>query len=230
MNENVLSHLIRKIESTQIQEHPYSYFHSEGIFPDSFYRELLENLPDPSLFSSGKDYPNRRHINFLEHPLEMLPFQQTLFWEHLSSLLASQELASALLKKFDSTKPLEQLGVYLSLIRDQSQYFIGPHTDHGNKIVTLLFYLPATAEQRHLGTSLYIPKNRAFTCPGDCHHRFEDFEKALTVPFLPNSVFGFHRSDVSFHGVEPIAATEKERILLSYTLWESPRKSEKLSR
>lgn len=78
-----------------------------------------------------------------------------------------------------------------------------PHTDAVSKIVTAIFYLPRDARMSVFGTSIYRPKERGFTawkCP---HLPHEQFDLVRTVPFVPNSMFVFMKSDRSFHGVEP---------------------------
>ena len=49
------------------------------------------------------------------------------------------------------------------------------------------------------------PKDPGFTCPNSIHYPFEDFVKVETAPYKPNSLLAFLRSDVSFHGVEPLS-------------------------
>ncbi len=89
----------------------------------------------------------------------------------------------------------------IHLVRDEPGYSLGPHTDAPKKVVTALFYLPRDGSLSHLGTSLYQPKV-PFTDPSNKHHEFGDFTRVATLPYLPNSLFAFARSDSSFHGVE----------------------------
>jgi hypothetical protein len=103
-------------------------------------------------------------------------------------------------------------------MKDLSDYSIGPHTDHPIRVLTLLFYLPFTNELSHLGTSVYHPRNISFECEGFHHYPFQDFIRLFTAPFHPNSMFGFIKTNRSFHGVEPIAQKGIERNLLSYYL------------
>jgi hypothetical protein len=228
MEEDTLAHLVQQIKTTPLKTDPYFYFHTEQVFPAAFYQEILENIPDPSYFSKLDSYPQRSIFLFATETLERLPFAQFLFWDRFATSITSLKFANALLDKFASPLkerfgeklPLEKIGIDLTIVRDQPGYFIGPHTDHPNKILTLLFYLPSSNAQKHLGTSIYIPKDRSKKCNGYQHHSFDDFDKVSTAPFIPNSVFGFLRSDCSFHGVEPINSEEKERVSLGYTLWE----------
>ncbi len=228
MEKEILSHLIQRIALAPINTSPYHYFHIEQIFPEPFYHELIESIPDTSYFSQLESYPKRFYFKLAKDELERLPFAYFLFWHNFATGIWSEKLAHALLEKFQPQLKKRfkenlskiKLGVDAMLIRDQSNYSIGPHTDHPNKIITLLFYLPISHDQTHLGTSIYLPKDRTFKCKGYEHYSFKDFDKVTTAPFVPNSVFGFIKSDVSFHGVEPIGKQEKERISFCYTIWE----------
>lgn len=227
MPGHVLDHFLEQISAAPVISFPYHHFHIEQIFQESFYEQLLCHLPDVSYFDQLELYPKRHYLNFGKE-LEHLPFPLFLFWKQLATHLYSDEMISALLEKFQpqlkrrfgNTFSKAKLAVDVALIRDQSNFSIGPHTDHPNKVISLLFYLPSSLDQSHLGTSLYLPKDRSFLCDGLKHHPFKDFDKVHTVPFIPNSLFGFARSDISFHGVEPTGQQEKERILISYTIWE----------
>jgi len=63
-----------------------------------------------------------------------------------------------------------------------------------------------------------VPKDRRFTCPGGPHHRFDGFDRMLTMPYLPNSLFAFFKTKNSFHGVEPVNDAGAQRNLLLYDL------------
>jgi hypothetical protein len=227
---DAFSYLIQQILLTPIKNRPYSYFHAEQIFPEQFYLELISNIPDSSYFSQLGAYNQRAAISLVREELQLLPFSHFLFWHKFATSIGTLNFAKALFKKFQrplkkrfgEKLPIEKIGVDLSLVRDQPGYSIGPHTDHPNKIITLLFYLPTSHDQKHLGTSIYTPKDRSIQYSGHEHHSFDDFDKLSTMPFVPNSVFGFLRSDCSFHGVEPLGSQEKERTSLCYTLWEKP--------
>ena len=107
------------------------------------------------------------------------------------------------------------------LIRHRAGYFLGPHSDLYTKLVVLLIYLAPDESAAHLGTSLYRPKDPGFTCPNSAHYPFEDFVRVKTAPYKPNSLLAFLRSDVSFHGVEPLSeqdVTACSRDLIQYVL------------
>jgi len=83
----------------------------------------------------------------------------------------------------------------------------------------MLFYLPPDTSQSHLGTSIYIPNNPAFSCPGGAHHPREHFSRLHTNPFVPNSLFAFFKTDNSFHGVEPVMDPDTRRWLLLFDIY-----------
>ena len=104
------------------------------------------------------------------------------------------------------------------LVQDYTTYSLGPHTDSPTKVLSFLFYLPADDSLAHLGTSIYVPKDPRFTCPGGPHHPFEMFDRMMTMPFLPNTLFAFMKTQNSFHGVEPIQKAGVRRDLLLYDI------------
>jgi hypothetical protein len=83
----------------------------------------------------------------------------------------------------------------------------------------LLFYLPGDESQSHLGTSMYVPRDPAFHCPGGPHYEYRGFDCAWTMPFVPNSLFAFVKSNTSFHGVEPVTEPGARRWLLLYDIY-----------
>src|SRR5207244_912794 len=73
----------------------------------------------------------------------------------------------------------------------------------------------------HLGTSLYRPKAAGFSCPNSTHYPVEDFIRVKTAPYRPNSLLAFFRSNVSFHGLDPLSeqdVSSSGRDLIQYTL------------
>ena len=110
-------------------------------------------------------------------------------------------------------------GVHIDLIRDKQKWAQGPHTDHPEKLVVILIYLPKDDSTLYLGTSIYTPKEPGFTCVGGPQYDRGEFDCASTVPYLPNSAIGFFKNDTSFHGVETVqkAGVERNLIQLSIT-------------
>jgi hypothetical protein len=124
------------------------------------------------------------------------------------------------LKQRFGVKDLGALDFYdeALLVQDYTTYSLGPHTDTPSKVLSFLFYLPADDSRPHLGTSMYVPKDPAFTCRGGPHHKFEPFRRVVTMPYVPNTLFAFLKTDNSFHGVEPVTEEGVRRDLLLYDI------------
>jgi hypothetical protein len=122
--------------------------------------------------------------------------------------------------RFKGRQP--EFGDEALLVNDRTDYSLGPHTDTTSKVVSVLFYLPGDDRLEKHGTSLYVPRKPGFTCQGGPHYLFDGFERVATMPFLPNTMFAFVKTDNSFHGVEPIADAGISRYLLLYDLRVKP--------
>jgi hypothetical protein len=99
------------------------------------------------------------------------------------------------------------------------------------KLVVLLFYLAPDESAAHLGTSLYRPKDPGFTCPDSTHYPFEDFVRVKTAPYKPNSLLAFLRSDISFHGLQPLSEQDLNacgRDVIQYVLYDKKAREEQL--
>lgn len=97
-------------------------------------------------------------------------------------------------------------------MRDETGYALGPHTDGPAKVVSVLSYL-THALRPQLGTSIYRPKQEGFTSAGGPHLPREDFDLLATLPYAPNILVAFPKTDDCFHGVEPVEPGLRRDIL-----------------
>lgn len=224
--------LAYKVGNAQFNMFPYPHFYIHDIFPVDFYRQLQQNLPDPGAMipieeaRKLKGYKERYVLGLDEKNLATLPAAKQAFWTELAGWLVGANFKSLVLRKFqpfieqrfrgNSDVQFHDEGL---LVQDVTNYKLGPHTDTPRKVVTMLFYLPPDDSQKHMGTSMYLPRDPAFTCPGGPHHGREMFARLHTNPFLPNSMFAFFKTDNSFHGVEPVADPDCRRWLLLYDIF-----------
>ena len=220
----MIEHVSRKIKEVQLNPDPFSHFYIPDIFPQDFYWEMLDNLPPKDRYSLPQRIVNPGPERLICDADKLaLPF-----WDALTAKFLSNDFAQVLIDKFRpdflnrfGNKNL-RFGSDTRLVRDFENYQIKPHTDTPLKAISLLFYLPEEASMEHLGTSVFVPKDQSFRCAGQGRHPFEQFEKVYTAPFLPNSMFGFFKTDYSFHGVEPIKAKNIERNVFLYNLYAEP--------
>lgn len=229
----VMRHVLQRIENTQVKTHPFPYLVVDDLFPADYYEEILSHLPDESsmkpLGESGRvardAYRERLALLFEHDEFERMPERQRVFWRELSSWLYSNYFLSQLIARFydvlaprmakilDAENELLIKGDSL-IVNDQTNYAIGPHTDAPHRLITLLFYLPQDRSMSELGTSIYVPKDRAFTDWGGPHHKHEKFDLVETVDYVPNRLLMFPKTEKSFHGVEKIERPDVKRHLL----------------
>jgi hypothetical protein len=232
MSSYAEQYTLYQIANAPLRLHPFPHILVREVFEPALYRAMLEHLLPPELMqpikqvrSVGSEYSEQRFVFPLApEPLGKLPPPYLGFWEGFAAWLLDLPLAYALLDKF-APFVRERFGaeppVFYNesmLVDDRTQYSLGPHTDALNKLITLLFYLPADASRPHLGTSIYAPRDPAFRCPGGPHYPFEMFERVVTMPYVPNTLFAFFKTDNSFHGVEPLRDENVRRHLLFYDL------------
>jgi hypothetical protein len=208
-DSQILGQIAYKILNAPVKPWPFPHIFVPNVFPDIFYRDLLANLPADPQYSTGKsNYKGRKFAD---------PKHLDLFRSDAWTRIAMEPFKRNIQARFTS-KP----AIYtdLRLIRDGENYSIGPHTDAPWKILSYLFYLPPDNTLQEHGTSIYLPKDPSFTCPGGPHHPYDRFDRIFTAPFLPNSLFAFFKTDWSFHGVEPIKI-QCQRDLLLWNLYDS---------
>ena len=246
MSESPLAHMIQRLSTAEIVAEPYPHFYLRDVFPEPYYRSMLGNLPESSVYQNLyavtdlklDHFRHRDQRDMSEGWTELLPAEIKSFWADFSQWFLGPELAAAVLDKF--AEPLRQrffgglfpdTSVEAHFIRHRAGYFLGPHSDLYSKLVVLLLYLAPDQSSTHLGTSIYRPKDPGFTCPNSTHYPFEDFIRVETVPYIPNSLLAFERSDWSFHGVEPISdqdVSTGNRDLIQYVLYDRKVREEQL--
>jgi hypothetical protein len=60
MKDDIFAHIMNKLSQATVHSTPYPHFYIENIFPDSFYQEMIANLPNTSSVSSNlKDRQSR---------------------------------------------------------------------------------------------------------------------------------------------------------------------------
>jgi hypothetical protein len=220
-----------KLADAPVSAFPYPHLYIENIFEAGYYEEMQAMLPASSDMlpiadvRPVKGYEQRFVFELGGTQLDSLPSAKQAFWRSLHRWLVGGRFGQVVLNKFghflNQRFGNNEVGIdeEALLVQDVTSYALGPHTDTPRKVVTLLFYLPRDTSQAHLGTSIYVPRQATFRCPGGPHYPHAAFERLWTMPFLPNSLFAFVKTDNSFHGVEPVADPDCKRWLLLYDLY-----------
>jgi hypothetical protein len=211
---------------------PYPHIYVPDVFPAQFYSEIQRNIPDSTAMipieeaRSVRGYKERFVMDLSGAQVETLPAPKKVFWMDFSKWLLSGRFMNLMLQKFGPFVQQRFKGMQgiefadeALLVQDITKYALGPHTDSPRKVLTFLFYLPKDESQAHLGTSVYVPRDNSFICQGGPHYRFEKFQRVSTMPFKPNTLFAFVKTDNSFHGVEPVMDPDTRRWLLLYDVY-----------
>lgn len=231
-----------QVANAEVRYYPFPHFYVAPVFPPDFYQLLLQNLPPTDWYRPIEETAS---VHFLEQrPAGASLYAERFiadladieereeqagagdFWRNISEWITSDRFRTLVLRKFgaditarfgEGTKLATRIDA--RLVRDFTRYAIGPHTDSKAKLVSLLFYLPKDAAMSHLGTTIYAPLDPSFRCPGGPHYTARDFRKVASMPFTPNALFGFFKTDRSFHGVDQIMDDNVERNLLLYNIY-----------
>ena len=225
-----LYHLIDRLHTNAVDVDPFPHFYLENVFPDDYYKALLRNLPSTDVYDNLYEVTDLKLDHFRHRNQRdmdagwtvRLPPGLQSFWNSFNKWFLGADLAQAVLNSFRSQRSSwPEVSVESQFIRHRAGYFLGPHSDLHTKLVVLLIYLAPNYSAPHLGTSLYRPKDPAFSCHDSKHYPFEDFIRVKTAPYKPNSLLAFMRSDISFHGLEPLSQTDvaaEGRDVIQYVL------------
>ncbi len=233
MFSDVEMHLAYKVGNAHINMFPFPHIYVKDVFPDNYYQRLQESLPDPKAMlpieqvRPVKGYKERFVLELNDKNLGPLSPEVRDFWKDMQNILVERgNFSNLVFTKFQpfieqrfQGQPGLGFNAETLLVEDTTNYKLGPHTDSPRKVVTMLFYLPKDDSQSHLGTSIYIPNNTEFRCPGGPHHAREHFSRLHTLPFLPNSMLAFFKTDNSFHGVEAVNDPDCRRWLLLFDIY-----------
>ncbi len=225
-------HTAYEFGNAQVRDFPFPHFFLKNIFPKEFYKKIQENLPATSELwpieekRPVRGYKERFVCCFDDESLSSLSSEKSIFWKNFRDAYLRGAFGNLLISKFQSLISARfggrnDLEFYdeLLLVHDIENYSLGPHTDSPRKVITVLFYLPNDEDHTSLGTSIYIPKDASFQCPGGPHHHHDDFLKMKTMPYSPNSAFCFFKTNNSFHGVEKLSESGYGRWLLLYDIY-----------
>ncbi len=227
-------HALYQINNAPMREHPYAHIYVDNIFPEDFYSHLRENWPaDSSLVCLGDTgrvpkgaYPERFIMPFSQSEVAKLDEKRKAFWLEFGNWFLGFRFMNSVIGKFESAVedrfgPAMLKNDYSAeslIVRDMTNYSIGPHTDAPHRLLSVLFYCPDDDSRAHLGTSIYVPNDPDFRCAGGPHYPHHRFTKVRTMEYRRNSMFAFIKNDYSFHGVAPIGSQAVGRDVLLYDI------------
>jgi len=183
---------------------PHVFIEKDAL-PLQVYKDILENLPETSEYEKTTYHRSRLMLNILQP--DYLGFWGDIIQAYL--LPAAEDILSIFGKK-----SIKEYSVEIWLIRDLDNYYIPPHTDIKQRVISMLYYLPEDNSIEDFGTSLCVHKDKDFTSDGSEWYekeRAEEFTIVKKSLFSYNSMFAFPRTDTSFHCVPKIDKPGIER-------------------
>jgi len=220
--------IIARVESSALQTWPFDHVYLEEFVPPSWYRRLLDVLPETRRYREFRHRDamqpdgtsaRRKFYLYPEH-LFFLPATQRAAWRDVTRALRSPQLQAAFKRKFQSAlerrfgRRIDRLSFYplLILLRDFPGYRIDVHGDSLSKAITVQLYLPANDAQAHLGTVLHETRDA-------------DSERIKRLAFRPASGYGFPvLRHETWHSVTRTQDADRERnsIMLTYYVQDGP--------
>ena len=180
---------------------------SVRLYPSSIaFNSLIQNL---SLSSSS----------FAE-----LTLHQQAFWQDFQSYVQKMgpDLMAALPRPVENQKmltiPPSEMRFRIDLWSDRGGYQITPHTDAPHKLATFLLYCSSDPSLHAEGTSVFRPLEPGFKCWAGKQWPFDQFEEVYRAPYAANSMFGFRKTDCSFHGKLPVSDSVSYRRTIAITV------------
>ena len=232
--------------NSQVFHYPFPHWYIKDIFSYDFFLKIRAHLPEKKNYKNiikdeivpySKITANEayRYIFYVSKKnLNKIDEEKSIFWNKFIEEFSNVFFLNSILNFIqphlepDFYKALIKKPLMPSwqLFKDYSNYSILPHTDIQEKVFSLLFYLPSSDQTPQHGTDLYLPKIESFLKKPSLKDKYKTdsrielkyFHKLKTLPYIPNSAFGFIRSNYSFHGVEPLKEKNTERDILCLTL------------
>jgi hypothetical protein len=216
--------LVAAVSRAKLRKKPFDHIYMERVLDTATYKALLAAMPDRSLYHDLKHHDavrkdgssTRLRMYLYPELLRGMPEEQRRVWLPIARALCSKELELAFKQKFRGAleerfrKPAEKIGMYPIpiLLRDQPGYRIGIHSDVKKKAITVQFYLPSDASQRHIGTIFH----ESNTGPGA--------ERTTQMAFMPATGYAFPVSlTKSWHSAATTTAEDGERVSMMVTYY-----------
>src|SRR5215831_1259336 len=224
----VAAHVSAAIEASAVYTEPFHHVQLTAVFPPPVYVAMLEQMPEPKdyrLLSGRGKYAltdggaTRTKLDLFPEFIGHLPRPKRPVWRIVARALCSTEVREALRRRL--APGLERrfgaryrsIGLYPlpTLMRDVPGYKIGIHPDTHTKAITVQIYLPRDRSLEHVGTVFHKARGRG------------RFERALQMPFAPNSGYAFAVGAETYHSVDRLGPEvgTRDSILLFYFLDES---------
>lgn len=227
--ESVERQVTAAVERSDLRHEPFDHIYMEDVLDDATYESILAALPERRFYHqlSHRDAmradgsSTRLRLYLYPELVKRFPEQQRRAWTPIARTLCSQALENAFKDKFRDAlekrfgKKAEEISLYPIpiLLRDEPGYRIGIHADVPSKAITVQFYLPVDASQRHIGTIFHEGNNG------------EAATRTTQMPFMPATGYAFPvTASKSWHSAATTTDEDGERVsmMVTYYVAEGP--------
>lgn len=229
---SLVSYSTEKLDKAERHRDPFPYLVVEKLLPSSAIEAINQFYPNPEEMPTmpeertGNPYAHRyrRLFPLNAETVKQMPKAQRRFWKVFSAYC--ERLAPTLLaalptppegQQYRTVEPSE-LKTRIDLWSDRGGYQITPHTDAPHKLATFLLYCSPDPSLTDEGTSIYRPMNPDHTCWTGRQWPAEEFEEVFRSPYGANRLFGFRKTDRSFHGKRTVAESSTDRRTIAITI------------
>jgi hypothetical protein len=221
-----------KLATATVSKTPYPYLLVPKFLPRNTIKAIQSHYPSEHEMSpmpasrTGNVYAHkhRRILTLTDASIQAMSEPNSQFWQNFRQLIISlgPSLLDSLPLPVDNQRSLyvdpEHLQVRIDLWSDQGGYQISPHTDAPHKLATFLLYCSDDQALSAEGTSVFTPRDASLRCWTGKQWPFEKFVEVYRAPYAANSLFGFRKTDFSFHGKLPVQSSSRTRRTVSITL------------
>lgn len=235
-NQDILQGLagysLKKIKKAAIQTEPFPYLFTEKLMPSEMINAVNKFYPSIDMMDAmpgsrtGNPYAHqhRRLLALNKETMAEMEKEQKRFWKMFSAYI--QILSPKLLKALPQppsgqnfvTAKREEIKTRIDLWSDRGGYQITPHTDAPHKLATFLLYCSSDPSLASEGTSIFTPRDPAMSCWKGRQWPMDQFEEVYRAPYGANHLFGFRKTDKSFHGKLPVSESTQDRRTIAITI------------
>ena len=203
--------LSSRICDAAIEREPFEHIVIKDFAPPVVYQEFVAALPETrnyvpmthhDTYAAGRASRLELHLPRDRRELAAI-FSGAPSGIDALGFLGSDTLSDQLKAKFRIATDCVS---HSNLYRDLEGFDLKPHTDIPDKVITLGWYLPRDASNAESGLALYAETPRGFV-------------RRSLIPYIPNLVFAFARTDASWHGARHACREPDERNSLFVTLY-----------
>jgi hypothetical protein len=217
-------------------KYPYTVFEFPEFIDENIFNILKNTFPNPSLetFKNDSDgkfsfYSDSEHFANLRKNIKVNDFFNYLESKNFINNLIKILYKDILISSFNFKvlyKVLTAIILKKNVFRIQIQYsyiinggFIVPHVDGRKKLISLMLYFPEEMEnkivsekEKNSGTYFLINnykqiKGGHIKCK-ETADKLKKNSKIFFIPFIKKNLYGFIKSNNSWHGLEPVDVHE----------------------